>query len=137
MITNGINTAFDSSRLRQFSIALVVFSVFWAIVVYSYGFEHLAFALSTFGVIYGLVGLCLPVAIYPLYKVLSIVTYPIGFVLSKIMFGIIFFLVITPIGFVLKIFRKDSLNTVIDTGASSYWLDNVKTVPKSQYFNQY
>ena len=51
----------------------------------------------------------------------------LGFVVAPIVMGIIFFLVITPTGFFMKIIGKDLLNTKYDNKKKSYWIDRSKT----------
>ena len=41
--------------------------------------------------------------------------------------GIVFFLVITPTGFVMKIMGKDLLNKKKDNDKKSYWINRSKT----------
>jgi hypothetical protein len=45
----------------------------------------------------------------------------LGKIISPIVMGVIFFAIVTPIGFLLKIFKKDILNLKIDNNQKSYW----------------
>ena len=49
--------------------------------------------------------------------------------------GIVFFLVVTPTGFIMKILGKDLLNTNFNKEIKSYWInrDNSKTSMKKQF----
>ena len=51
----------------------------------------------------------------------------LGATISPIVMGIIFFLVITPIGFLMKIIGKDLLNIKYDNKKKSYWINRSKT----------
>ena len=51
----------------------------------------------------------------------------LGSIVSPIVMGIVFFLVITPIGFVMKIMGKDLLNKKKDNDKKSYWINRGKT----------
>ena len=51
----------------------------------------------------------------------------LGSIVSPIVMGIVFFLVITPIGFVMKIMGKDLLNKKKDSDKKSYWINRSKT----------
>ena len=51
----------------------------------------------------------------------------LGSIVSPIVMGVIFFLVITPIGFFMKIIGKDLLNNKYDNKKKSYWIDRSKT----------
>ena len=51
----------------------------------------------------------------------------LGSIVSPIIMGIVFFLVITPTGFVMKIMGKDLLNKKKDNDKKSYWINRNKT----------
>ena len=58
----------------------------------------------------------------------------LGKIISPIVMGIIFFLVVTPIAFLMRILKKDLLNLKYNKN-SSYWIE--KTDPKSTMKNQF
>ena len=55
-------------------------------------------------------------------------------IVSPIIMGIIFFLVVTPTGLLMKVFRKDVLNLKFNTN-KSYWIE--KNDQKSKMKNQF
>ena len=59
----------------------------------------------------------------------------LGILISPIVMGIVFFLVVTPTGFIMKILGKDLLNTNSNKEIKSYWInrDNSKTSMKKQF----
>ena len=58
----------------------------------------------------------------------------LGKIISPIIMGIIFFLIVTPIGLIMRILRKDLLNLKFNN-SKSYWIE--KTGPKSKMKNQF
>lgn len=58
----------------------------------------------------------------------------LGKIMSPIIMGIIFFLVVTPIGLILKLFRKDVLNLRYNK-SQSYWIEKSDT--KNKMKNQF
>ena len=58
----------------------------------------------------------------------------LGKVISPIIMGIIFFLVVTPIGFIMRLLGKDVLNLKYSNN-KSYWIE--KSGPKSKMKNQF
>ena len=58
----------------------------------------------------------------------------LGKIFSPIIMGIIFFFIVTPIGIIMKIFKKDLLNLKYNN-KKSYWIE--KTGPKSKMKNQF
>ena len=59
----------------------------------------------------------------------------LGKIISPIIMGVIFFLVVTPIGFLMRFFGKDVLNLKLNKKKSSYWIEKVG--PKSKMSNQF
>ena len=58
----------------------------------------------------------------------------LGKIISPIIMGIIFFLVVTPIGLIMRLIGKDVLNLKY-SNHKSYWIE--KTGPKSKMKNQF
>ena len=58
----------------------------------------------------------------------------LGRIVSPVIMGIIFFLVVTPIGLIMRIIGKDLLNLKFNKD-KSYWIE--KTGPKSKMKNQF
>ena len=58
----------------------------------------------------------------------------LGKIISPLIMGIIFFLVVTPIGFIMRLLGKDILNLKYNEN-KSYWIE--KKGPKSKMKNQF
>ena len=58
----------------------------------------------------------------------------LGKIVSPLVMGIIFFLVVTPIGLLMRLLNKDLLNLKFNNN-TSYWIE--KTDPKSKMKNQF
>ena len=52
----------------------------------------------------------------------------LGAIAASVVFGIVFFLVITPIGFIMRILGKDLLKKRYDKKKETYWIKRDKTV---------
>ena len=59
----------------------------------------------------------------------------LGKIISPIIMGVIFFLVVTPIGLLMRLFGKDVLNLKLNKKKNSYWIEKVG--PKSKMKNQF
>ena len=59
----------------------------------------------------------------------------LGKIISPLIMGLIFFLVVTPTGIFMRILGKDLLNLKFKRDKKSYWLE--KTDPKSKMKNQF
>ncbi|NQT23122.1 MAG: hypothetical protein HQ579_06775 [Candidatus Omnitrophica bacterium] len=83
-------------------------------------------------------GLVLPKVLKPLQKGWMTFSIVIGFFMSRVILTILFYLVLTPIGLLMKIFGKDILDERIDKTKTSYWQDvEDKVKAKESYENQY
>ena len=51
----------------------------------------------------------------------------LGKVISPLVMGLIFFIVVTPIGFLMKLFGKDLLNKKFNNKSKSYWINREKS----------
>ena len=58
----------------------------------------------------------------------------LGMIMSPLIMGIIFFLVVTPIGLIMRMLKKDLLNLRYNQN-QSYWIE--KSGPKSKMKNQF
>jgi len=58
----------------------------------------------------------------------------LGKIISPVIMGIIFFIIVTPIGVIMRILRKDLLNLKFNN-KNTYWIE--KNGPKSKMKNQF
>ena len=84
--------------------------------------------------IFLILGLINSTILTPLNKVWFKFGILLGKIVSPIIMGIIFFLVVTPIGILMKILKKDLLNLKYNND-QSYWIK--KNEPKSKMKNQF
>jgi hypothetical protein len=142
-----INFNPDTKTLRQFGvIAFVAFGVLAALAYY----EKLIFSLglgdsrmplvltfAALGSIAALFSLVAPRANRVLYVGLTLLAFPIGFVLSYVIMGTLFFLIIGPIAVLFRLLGRDPMHRRYDRNASSYWQDAHPARDKESYFHQY
>jgi len=59
----------------------------------------------------------------------------LGFIIAPIVMGIVFFVVITPTGLIMKLIGKDLLNNKYDNKIKSYWINRgkLKSTMKQQF----
>jgi hypothetical protein len=105
----------DRRKLRQFAALLFVIALLFAI------FSKPIWAAVA---AYALLSVVVPRLAYPVYFVLTVVTFPIGWIVARVMLAIIFYVVITPIALVQRLLRRDALR-LRRSDAASYW-ENVE-----------
>lgn len=134
-----INDNPSPRELRQF--AGIWFPVFWLAVagLLYLGAEgpRLAAAAATFGLMIGAIGLSRPSFIHPIYLAWMYAAYPIGFVVSHLLLGTIFYAVVTLIGLLMKVVGYDPLQRRLRSGEPSYWTRCARVTDKTQYFRQF
>ncbi len=72
-----------------------------------------------------------------IYLGLTMLTLPIGFVVSFVLLAIFYYIVITPIGLVFRLMRRDPLCRKFDKTADSYWLRRRPPGALNRYFRQF
>jgi hypothetical protein len=83
-------------------------------------------------------GLILPSVLKPVYKVWMALSVVMGFIMTKVIMVIIFYLIVTPIGLIASITGKEFLDMKIDKSAESYWIVREKTQKvKADYERQF
>ena len=68
-------------------------------------------------------GLLMPKTLVPVYKIWMGLATVLGWINTRILLGLIFYLIFTPIGLVMRLSGRDSLTQRIDRAANSYWVD--------------
>lgn len=142
-----LNLRPDARTLRQFGwIALGGFGLLallawngWLAFAYL-GEESrasVALALAALAAVSGLFSAVFPKANLPIYLGLTIAAFPIGFVLSYVIMGTLFYVVIAPIGLLMRLFGHDPMDRRFRPDAKSYWVDARPQRPRDSYFKQF
>ena len=117
------------------SFGLVFFVVFLLISIYPFLHgQNLRFWSLIVAIIFLALGLLNSKILTPLNKVWFKFGLLLGSIVSPIIMSIIFFFVVTPISFVMKILGKDMLNLKRNNN-NTYWVE--KSGPKSKMKNQF
>jgi hypothetical protein len=87
------------------------------------------------GLLLAVVGAIAPARMRPVFVGLSCLTFPLGVVVSAVVLTLVFLLVITPVGLLLRTRRRDPLLLRLDRQAGSYWHPVVEPSDES-YFRQ-
>ena len=87
-----------------------------------------------FSIIFLTLGLLNSKILTPLNKLWFKFGIFLGKIISPIIMGVIFFFVVTPIGYLMRLFKKDVLSLKFNDN-KTYWIK--KTGPKSEMKNQF
>ena len=110
----------DKTTLRKFGLTVGAVLLLVGIVLYLTGKSSSVVFLGA-GVLLILLGLILPNILKPLNKIWMSLAVILGWFMSRLILFILFYIVITPIGFFLRIAGKDFLNLRTDKNSDSYW----------------
>lgn len=124
--------------LKQFGLTLAgILTIFGAINFLKgrTGFYTWFFGLS---IIVFLLVITVPKHIKPIFVIFSKVGHAIGWVNSKIILTLIYFIFITPIAIIMRICGRDLLNRKIDKKEETYWVKHEATkLTKEKLEKQY
>ena len=73
----------------------------------------------------------------PIYLGWLYAAFPIGWVISHVVMGAIYYLVLTPFALVFKLIGRDALERKIDKNAKSYWVEHKTGGDPQRYFKQF
>jgi hypothetical protein len=133
-----INWNPDKRELRQFAGMWVVF--FGAIGGYLFwnsGTEGWGPVVGGVAALVGLPGLLLPQIMKPIYVVWMAAAFPIGWTISHLLLGVIFYGLVTPIGLALRLFGYDPMHRKFEPEATTYWSERPDDTDTSRYFRMY
>jgi len=134
-----INRRPSARLLRQFAISwIVVLGLLGAHALYHTGrYWPTAGGLWIAAGVVGVAGLIAPRTIRPVYLGLCYATLPIGWVFSHVLLGAIYYLAITPTGWVVRCFRPDTMARTMDPDVESYWIARKENTRTDRYLRQY
>ena len=89
------------------------------------------------GALLGIIFWVIPQISKPFYMLWYFIACSIGIVLGNVLLGIVFYVMVTSIGLIMKLFGHNPLRLSIDKNADTYWLDVEKTEDPKRYFRQF
>ncbi len=78
-----------------------------------------------------------PMALLPLYRLWVKFAMVLAWVNTRILLSLVFYLVITPMAFTMRLLGKDPLDRKIDKTVSTYWKKREPSKDLSRYEKQY
>jgi hypothetical protein len=83
------------------------------------------------------VGFVAPRAVKPVFLLWMWAAFPIGWVVGHTLMGAIFYLVFTPVGWLLRFASHDAMTRRFDPQAESYWIPRKQVTDMERYFRQF
>ena len=126
----------EKRRLRNFGITMaVVLSIIGSVLLWN---DRPAciyyFVISS---LFLICGFAFPKLLYPIEWAWMKLAFILGTISTRIILTIVFYLAVTPIGLLRRLFSKDPLDMKIDKNAKSYWKPVDPKGPKSRPYKPY
>ena len=72
----------------------------------------------------------------PMYVASMSLMYPFGWILSHVMVVVLFYLIITPLGLLMRLLGRDPMMRTFEPGRRSYWVERGPPDSTDRYFRQ-
>ena len=134
-----INWNPKNKELRNFGNIAVIASIILSLLLYL--FKHIPLSwimvIISIGFIIFLSSLISAKLTRIIYLGLTLLTFPIGWVISFLVLVIFYFLIITPIGLLFRLTGHDPLHRNFEPSVKSYWLKRKSPDKLDRYFHQF
>jgi hypothetical protein len=124
--------------LRQFAGIWIIF--FGAIAFRQLSHHNrpmVALVLAALALTVGPLGVIWPRWIKPVFVGWMTLAYPIGWVVSRVVLGIVFYGLFTPVALVMHLIQRDALLLRPRPTAETYWQTKKSGADKTKYLRQY
>ena len=111
--------------------------VFALLAWWRYSAEGVAVVLLGIGVAVAVVYYAVPRSQSAILRGFRLVTLPLQIIASFSLLAVLYYLIITPIGLVLRLFGRDPLAKQFDREAATYWEPCAPPAEPGSYFRQY
>jgi hypothetical protein len=135
-----LESPFDPSprTLRQFgAIWLVFFGAMGAWQWLHHGRATVGMILVAMAVTIGPLGIANPRLIRPIFIGWMTVVYPIGWTISRLVLGLLFYGLFTPVALVFRMIGRDELKLKPQPQAKTYWSAKPQVSDKTRYLRQF
>ena len=120
MIEELKNIKSEKSDLRKFGVTIGVILLIIAGFLFWSGKESLQI-LFTLGAVLLILGFTIPVILKPIYWIWMIFATILGWFMTRLILSLLFYVVITPIGLISRLFGKQFIELKWNKRNSTYW----------------
>lgn len=128
----------SKKELKVFgAMLLAFFALVGGLVWWKFESRQAAQTIWTVGAVLTLVYFSLePLRLY-VYRGWMYAAYPIGWTVSHVLLGLIFYGVITPIGLIMRLLGRDPMQRGFEPNAATYWEPREQVADVKRYFRQF
>ncbi|HVX13613.1 MAG TPA: SxtJ family membrane protein [Pirellulales bacterium] len=135
---SDVNFHPTTKTLRQFAVLAMLFLLAiagWQ--TFAHGRATLGMVLSVAALVIGTLGALSPASVRWLFVGMTLATFPIGWLMSWVLFGALYYLVFTPIALVFRLAGRDVLERRYNPTVDSYWSEKRPVDDVRRYFRQF
>jgi len=130
------NIKSEKSDLRKFGITIGV--ILFIIAGFLFWKEKESFQiLLTFGVTLCILGIVIPFILKPIYWVWMIFATILGWIMTRVILSLLFYIIVTPIGSISRLFGKQFLELKWNKIDTTYWNYRSKRLNRDSYEKQF
>ena len=130
------NIKSDKRDLRNFGIIIGI--ILMIIAGYLFWKEKESFQIIlTIGIVLCLLGLAIPVMLKPIYWIWMVFATILGWIMTRVILSLLFFLIITPTGLVFRIMGKQFIELKWNKSKETYWNYRLGNTERSNYEKQF
>lgn len=116
------NIKSDNKELRKFGITvgavLIAIGFLFQLVWDDYTTYMIVGTIGAFLLLFGII---YPKVLLPVHKIWMTFAVILGFIMTRVILSVLFYLVVSLIGLIARLTGKDFLNSTIDRKRESYW----------------
>jgi uncharacterized membrane protein YciS (DUF1049 family) len=132
--TSDHSRTVTSRQLREFSGIWLVLFCGVAVTQWSAN-SKLAVILVAMGLVVGITGLIRPALVKLPFSVAMAIAFPIGWVMTRLLLGFLFFCIFTPVGWLFRQLKRDPLH-IRKPAVASYWAHAGQPADPGSYLRQ-
>ncbi len=130
------NIKSDKKELKKFGITIGGALLIISAILFIYEKPSAPYFIGV-GLVFQIIAQIFPTLFLPLQKIWMSFSVVMGFIMTRVILAVLFYLVISPISFISKIFGKDFLNLKIEKDKKSYWILRDKEYEQSSTEKQF
>ena len=116
---------------------LIFFGAFGALSFFKWDAAYAGLILWLLAIVIPALGRLLPAFLRLVYIAMAYAAFPIGFVISHLLLAFVYYLVLTPTGLLMRLFRYDPMKRKFEPEAGSYWIKREPHTDTKRYFRQF
>lgn len=136
MITEEIGKIDSSPKeLKKFGVTMFAAMLVLAGIFFLRG-RDVHIYLAAAAVFFLIFGIAAPELLLPLHKAWMTFAVLMGWVMTRVILFVVFYFVVTPIGFVVRLLDRNFLSMKLESGKSSYWIEKSSLVKNTQSYER-